>query len=924
MTILPGKLYAFTGAFLLLSIFTRAQGPAVNGSVTDTLNKTTLHNAVVYLKDPKDSSLVNYTRADERGRFVMNKVPSGTYIMVVTYPNFVDWIDSITVKTEPVTVPVYLTTKTHLLQEVIVKQTIPPIRVKGDTTIYMADSFKVRPGATVEDLLKILPGMSVNSKGEITTKGQKVQKVLVDGDEFFGDDPTMATQNLNAKDVAKVEVYDKKSDQATLTGIDDGTKQKTVNLVMKEDAKKGYFGTAQAGTDFDKYYQAKVTANRFTSTAKAGILFTADRTGRNAMSWEEMQDFGSISSTVENGEVQYSWDGDSDFGPWGQQGIPENLQVAAMMNKKFGKLKSSTANNASYNHLNLAGEGYSQSKYILADTVNYNTVNRSNKSSKWKQNFSTKNNFNIDSLTTISLNARGSFGRNESISFQDGQYLAGDATTLINTSKRVNSSTGDNHGGKADVFLTRKLNAAGTRSFTLGAGMATNYNNSQGYLLNQTDFYTNGSFSSQQIVDQRKTSTNETNTVQALASYTEPLSRKMSLNLNYTFNSSRNDQDSRSFEKQNGKYDSLNPLFSNHYLFNNSSNRGGFMINYITKDITAKLGMAVQDLKLKQTNVYKDSSFARNFTNFFPAASVKWKYSTSGGLNVSYNGYTQQPSLMQLQPILNNNDPLNIILGNQNLQPSFQHRFNFDLSDYKTLKNRGIWSYGGVSFTENAFSQKSTVDAAGRKVTQTVNVNGNYNYYGRFSYQFQLKKIKLDLDLGPYIDGYHNTSFVNGVENETNSFNVSQSFSIGRYIEKKLSLRVYYDVGYNNSISSINPNAKTDYWTQNVGFYFNYYFNAGLQINSNADYNYRQKLSENDRNPNTFVWNASVEKKLMKKKDVVLILSVNDILNQRIGFNRDISSNYITESGYTTVQRYAMLSLRWKFNKNKKTSDYND
>jgi hypothetical protein len=924
MISLPGKLCALTGLCLLLSFTTRAQSPAVNGAVTDTLSKTALHNAVIYLKNPKDSSLVSYTRADEKGKFVMDKVPAGTYIMVVTYPNFVDWIDSITVKTESVTIPVYLTTKTHLLQEVIVKQTIPPIRVKGDTTIYMADSFHVKPGATVEDLLKILPGISVNSKGEITTQGQKVQKVLVDGDEFFGDDPTMATQNLNAKDVAKVEVFDKKSDQAALTGIDDGTKQKTVNLVMKEDAKKGYFGSAQAGTDFDKYYQAKLAASRFSSTAKSGILVTADRTGRNGMNWEEMQDFGSISSTVENGEVQFNWDGDSDFDTWGQQGIPENLQIAAMLNKKFGKLKSNTANNASYNHLNLAGDGYTQSKYILSDTINYNTINRSNKSSKWKQNLSTKNDFNIDSLTTITLNARGSFGRSESVGYQDGQYLAGDATTLINSNKRINSSTGDNHGGKADVFLKRKLNASGTRSFTLSTGFSTSYNNSEGYLLNETDFYTNGAFSSQQLIDQRKTSTNETNTAQALASYTEPLSKKMSLNLNYTFNSARNDQDSRSFEKQNGKYDSLNLLFSNHYLFTNSSNRGGFILNYITKDITAKLGMAVQDLKLKQTNVYKDSSFARNFTNFFPSAQFRWKYSTSGQLNLNYNGYTQQPSLMQLQPILDNTDPLNITIGNQNLQPAFQHRIYFNLSDYKVLKNRGIWTYGSISFTENAFSQKSVIDASGRRVTQAVNVDGNYRYYSGFSYSFQLKKIKLDLELESNIGGSRNTNFVNSVENQTNSFNVSQSFSLGKYIEKKISARAYYTVGYNNSVSTINKSAKTDYWMQTVGFYFNYYISKEFQINSNADYNYRQKLSENDRNPNAFVWNASVEKKIIKKKDIALILSVNDILNQRIGFNRDISSNYVTETGYSTVQRYVMLSLRWKFNKNRKTSEYDD
>lgn len=540
------KLYAFAALTTLLSASAAAQTAPLKGTVTDTLNKTALHNAVIYIKQPKDSSLVKYTRADTKGGFDLGEVANGKYVMVVTYPGYADWIDTVqSIPGKQLFIPIALTTKAHLLEEVIVRQTIPPIRIKGDTTEYLADSFKVKPGATVEDLLKVMPGISVNSKGEITTQGQKVQKVLVDGDEFFGDDPTMATQNLNAKDIAKVQVFDKKSDQATLTGIDDGTKQKTVNLIMKEDAKKGYFGTATAGTDFNKYYQSKISASRFTSSLKAGALITADRTGRNGMSWEEMQDYGSISSTVENGNVMFSWEGEDEFSSWGQQGIPENLQTAFMLNKKFGKLKNNTANNFSYNHLNLAGDGYTTTKYILPDTVYYNNQSRSNISSKWKSNLSTKNEFNLDSLTTININARISQGKSHSYSQQDGEYLTGKQLP-VNTSSRTNSSNGDNNSTKADIFLRRKLNQAGTRSFTVSTGFTNMVSNSEGYLYNRTDFYTNGLPTSQQIIDQRKLNNNETKSVQALASYTEPLSKKMSLNFNYTFNTINTLQDTRS------------------------------------------------------------------------------------------------------------------------------------------------------------------------------------------------------------------------------------------------------------------------------------------------------------------------------------------------------------------------------------------
>lgn len=918
------KLYAFAALTTLLSASAAAQTAPVKGTVTDTLNKTALHNAVIYIKQPKDSSLVKYTRANTKGGFDLGEVASGKYIMVVTYPGYADWIDTVqSIPGKQLFIPIALTTKAHLLEEVIVRQTIPPIRIKGDTTEYLADSFKVKPGATVEDLLKVMPGISVNSKGEITTQGQKVQKVLVDGDEFFGDDPTMATQNLNAKDIAKVQVFDKKSDQATLTGIDDGTKQKTVNLIMKEDAKKGYFGTATAGTDFNKYYQSKISASRFTSSLKAGALITADRTGRNGMSWEEMQDYGSISSTVENGNVMFSWDGDDEFSTWGQQGIPENLQTAFMLNKKFGKLKNNTANNFSYNHLNLAGDGYTTTKYILPDTVYYNNQSRSNISSKWKSNLSTKNEFNLDSLTTININARISQGKSHNYSLQEGEYLTGKQVP-VNTSSRTNSSNGDNNSTKADIFLRRKLNQAGTRSFTVSTGFSNMVSNSEGYLYNRTDFYTNGLPTSQQIIDQRKLNNNETKSVQALASYTEPLSKKMSLNFNYTFNTINNLQDTRSYEKVNGKYDSLNLLFSNQYRFINTSHRGGFAWNYVSKKITAKLGLALQGLALQQTNIVKDSSYARNFTNYFPTANIRWKYSSSGSFYLNYSGSTQQPSLMALQPILNNNDPLNLALGNPDLRPAFVHDIYFNLSDFKVLTNRNLWGYGGITFTENAFSNKSSVDSLGRRVTQTVNVNGNYNYRTGFSISRQVKFMKLELSFDPRISGGRNVSFVNGRENITQSIRPSAGIRVRKWIEKKMSLYLEYGAGFNHSTSSINPQAITEYWTQNVDIYFDYKFKHGWSFNTNYSYNYRQKLSPTDRSNNAMIWNASIEKKLFKKTDITAILSMNDILNQRIGFNRDISSNYVSENTYTTIQRYTLLSLRWKFNKNRKTSEYDD
>ncbi|MBA4197645.1 MAG: hypothetical protein C0459_08845 [Chitinophaga sp.] len=911
--------------FIILCLLASAQKATVKGTVTDTLNKQNLKNAVVSLLKSKDSVLYKFTRTNEAGKFELNNLTAGNYIIRVSYPNYTLFMDDIVlVDTSTITFnQLALITKARLLEEVIVRQKVSPIRMKGDTLEFLADSFKVKEGASVQDLLKKFPGFTVNSKGEITAQGQQVQKVLVDGDEFFGDDPTMATQNINAKDVAKVQLFDKKSDQATLTGIDDGQKQKTLNLILKEDAKKGYFGKVEAGSDFDKYYQAKATANRFTSTLKAGAYVTTDRTGRNNMSWNEMQDFGgSMTTVMDGGGISINWESDG-FDSYNQQGVPENLVAAAMLNKKFGKYKSNTANNYTYKHQNLVGESTTNSQYILPDTLYYNNQASHFTNSKWLHALNTKNELNLDSSNTITINATGNWGHDNSYSLFNSEYLA---STLqkVNNSSRTNTSSTDRNNQKADIFFRHKFNNAGTRILTFNVTYNNNNSNGEGFLYSQTDFYKSGSINTTQIVDQRKTNTNSGNSLQGLVSYTEPLSKKVILNLNYTINSSTSEQDTRSYEKRNGKYDSLNLLYSNHYKFTNTSSRGGFTINYNGKKINGKIGLAVQDLVLKQTNIYKDSSQQRSFTNFFPTGYFRYKFSSSGNISINYDGRTNQPSLYQLQPIANNTDPLHIIIGNPDLKPSFTHNIYFNFGDFKVISKRNIYGYGGFNLTQNAFTTKSTLDSSGRNTTQTVNINGNYSGYFGFSYSKTIKSIDLYFGVRPNLNINKNTNFINGLENVTKSYNGGINFRLGKELEKKYDISVSYSPTFNHSTSSVNKNAITEYWIQTVSGDLTYKFLKGITLNSDINANFRQKLNPNDNNNNAIVWNASLEKKVFKKKDIALIISVNDILNQNIGFNRNISSNFISENTYTTVQRYFLISFRWKFAKNRKVNEDDD
>jgi hypothetical protein len=873
---------------------------SIIGSVQDTSSDLRLSNAVIYLKKAENSKLVAYSRSGELGNFKLDHIDPSKYIMVVSYPGYIDWLDSVEVTDHtPVRIPVFLMTKAHFLEEVIVRQSVAPIRIKGDTTEFLADSFHVPPGANVEDLLRVLPGLSVNAKGQITVDGQRVQKVLVDGDEFFGNDPTLATQNLNKSDVAKIQVFDKKTDKAVITGVDDGIKEKTINVVLKEDAKKGYFGELSGGSDFNKYYQGKATISRFTNTLKFGALFLADRSGRD----------------IDNG----------DFGSFERRrgGISEIIQGATMLNKKFGAMGSSTANNFSYTHLGNTGNVYNAVKYIFDDTSYFSNQYNTNKIALSEQTVNSQNTFKIDSITTLTANLKFTSSQGSSTTLSNGNVLAGDNSTFINTSFRSNISSSDNNNGKVNFFLKRVFDKAGAKFLTVGVEMLESNNNNQYFLYNKTDYYSGGTIYANQIIDQKKSNINKANSFQFLTSYVVPLSKSISANFNYTLNSSSSDQNISTFESRNGKYDSLNQSYSNHYKYLTLSHQGGASINFNRMKLTARAGFSLQSNILKQTNLYINSISSRTFVNVFPTAGFGWKFSKSGSLNMNYFGKIQQPTLLQLQPIENNDDPLNIQIGNPFLKPAFHHSFSLDFFSYKQIVGRYIRGGTGLTLIQNDFSSSSTIDGQGRRSYQTINIAGNYSYDVWLTYQRDLKFMNMNASIAPDFSNMRYVNFINGVRNVTNVYSFSPMLRINRPYTNDFPLDVQFQYLYqfNRSTSSVSSQFLARYNIQSINLFLTYGPQSGWLFTSYLLNNIRGKISPSDASTNSIVWNVSVEKRLSKKYNISGILKANDILNQNIGFNRSITSTSVSESTYNTIQRYLMLSLRWRFNKNRNSAN---
>ncbi|HSU29483.1 MAG TPA: TonB-dependent receptor [Chitinophagaceae bacterium] len=277
---------AFLICLLLCFSGIKAQQSSITGRITDSTEKRNLSHAVISLLRHADSSLIQFTRSNAEGYFSLPKADTGRYLVLITYPKFADYLEQINLVADLDLKDIYLTPISRMLDEVVVRGGAA-IRIKGDTTEFIADSFKTKEGATVEDLLKKLPGFTVNSKGEIVAQGKRVDKVLVDGEEFFGDDPTMATQNISAKAVDRVQVFETKSEQQQLTGVTTGNEGKTVNIKLKEDQKKGSFGKAYAGTDFDHFIDAKGLYNKFKGKRKISVYASRTNISTGSLNWKK-------------------------------------------------------------------------------------------------------------------------------------------------------------------------------------------------------------------------------------------------------------------------------------------------------------------------------------------------------------------------------------------------------------------------------------------------------------------------------------------------------------------------------------------------------------------------------------------------------------------------------------------------------------
>jgi hypothetical protein len=920
------KIPALFVTVILLSFNGISQTKNISGKLKDDMEKKPIYNAVVALLTPNDSFLYKFTRSDENGNFSIKNVDTGKYILMTTHGRYADYLDDIDVKEAGISLgEIALLNKSRLLEQVIVK-TGSAIRIKGDTTIYTADSFRVSANANVEELLKKLPGIQVDKNGQIKAMGEKVEKVLVDGEEFFGDDPGMAVKNLRADAVKEVQVFDKKSDQAEFTGVDDGDTKKTINLKLKDNKKKGYFGKIDASGGpqkiIDDRYNTNLLFSSFKGKRKLSAFLLNGNTGQDRLSWQDSEKFGGENDNVsmsmdDDGEVSYQWTGgNNDDEPYidNENGFMKNTNAGLQYSNKWKDKQtlniSPKYTNQIYNN-NTAR--FTQNQYgdsLLNENANtFTNISRSN--CKLSGSYDVK----LDSNNSIKFTTKANFYSTLS-NEKENSYTTGTKGILKNSSDRILNANSDKASYFSSVLYKHRFKKA-RRTFSINSSWSFSSNESNS-LLNSTNIgFKNGNTSSIQQLNQNKIAEKINQNISANIIYTEPLSKNHSLEISHQITSSKgsNDQITYSYSNLTGKYDYVVDSLSNQFKQTITINKPSIRINYNAKKIKYSFGSGFGFTNFDLLDRTFNKDYQRNFTNFFPAASFTYTYKSNHNLRINYNGNTSQPSLNDLQPLRNNANFFNQFIGNPDLKPSFTNSFRVSHNSYNFLKEMSIYQSIDIRTVNNSivYSRLTDLDS-GKTITKPVNTNGNIsiNFYG--GTWFKVKKIDLQIGINPNMSFNKIANIINNKNSFSKTLNDGLSFYFSKYKEKKYDFSINHNFSNNRNTTTQNNEIKK-FNTYNLEVYATVYYKKTWSLSTDYNYFVRQKTPDFQTNLSNQLWNAKFQK-TFKKDEFTAYIILRDILNQNIGIDRRFYENSVSEIRNDRLKRYAMIGFTWNF-KNK-------
>lgn len=900
-----------------------AQNHGFSGRIYDSVNVKPVVFATVSAIRKSDSILIRHTRTSQQGKFNLSSLPVGKYILLIGHTNYIDFVDDVELSETDAVKELgdyNMIQRGQVLREVIIKNTAG-IKVKGDTLEYLADSFKVKQGAMVEDLLKVLPGIQVNKKGEITAMGEKVEKVLVDGEEFFGDDPTIATQNIQSKVVDKVQVFDKKSDQAAFTGFDDGQDQKTINLKLKDNMNRGEFGKVELGAGWKDRWENQAMINSFKNKRQMSVYGLMSSNGKTGLGWEDKNKYtGDAPGMQMDEDGGFMWNfydsEDDDSNPW-RNSIPEGFTKAWVGGlhyaDKWNEQKEHLNTNYSFGRINRTKNEHSVIENLFPGR-NYQSLDSSNTySSRNTHRLSGKYEFMVDSSLTIIYNLTGR------LSFIEGSVFNATKNTSY-TELPISSRVTNKHDNSVmtkvnnQLTLNKKFKKTG-RTISLNAAFNYNKNKADGELNGANDYFIN-SLLIEEMIDQKKEDDQVTNALNADLAYTEPLTKKFLMKLSYGIASDINHSSKSTFVKVPGsgdyatRVDSLSSDFSSSIF----SHTGGLEFKYNEKKYNVTIGTKLRYSILDQQDLVRLKMYNYNRLNAFPTIRFNYKFDQFRRLQFSYSGSTKQPTMSQLQPVQDNSNPLNIYIGNPDLKLGYNQVINLSYFNYKVMSSRSL--YAGI-FLNNNFNNiatNRTLDALGRTINTYVNLNGGYSASMWGGIHAKIPKTPLDGKVDMNGSFAHTPNIINNIKGNTNTVSITVTPGVSYTKEDKFDFSIDFGTIYSNSTNQLQTNRNISFLSFAPSASVNVYLHKNLEIGTDADYLYNPAVGPYSNTLHRFIWNADIAYKMLKGKNLEWHAGINDILNQNKGYERTTTFNMNSERYFQTLSRYWMVGMVWNFN----------
>lgn len=905
-----------------------SQNTYLEGSVADSILKKGVMQSAVMILNSKDSVLRAHQFTGSDGKFRFFNIPAGDYLLLVLTPGYTDYAEKFTITTARKNMlfpPVYLISQSRLLNEVLVKGQYQAIKIKGDTSIYNAKAFVIQPNDNVEELLKQLPSIQVDKDGRISAEGKVVRKVLLNGEEFFGDDPTLITRNIRADMVASIQVYDSKSKAATLTGIEDGVKEKTINIQLKEDKEDGLFGKALASTGTGRYYDEQLLANRFRAKEKYAGYFTASSTGKTDIGTSDEDRIGAATNSqfTDDGLIMITGGADelnTYDGKYNGRGLPKALSGGFHYDATFDGDRKKINANLKLGELNLDGSVLSLNQQeIPQNIISYNnTATFKNNSSRQKANLAYTATYN--KTTELKLGFTVLNRDFHSIDDNFSRAYLQDQASLYEIRRRYDIDGNQKKLG-LNIALTKKFRKE-HRSLLAEINGEYNQIRENGTLNSLTDFYsTNAIPDSSVLIDQFKSNRLKTSVLRGDALYTEPLAKNVTLSVSYSIGLNKNVSDRLSFNPSgSGQYTVPDTAFSNSYRFNQLLNQFGSGVNFTWSRGFINIGAKLLHNRFAQKNMEDQSMLNRTFFYALPNSNMQFKLSQQGTINFNYSAALNQPQIEQIQPLQNNNDPVNIVVGNPNLNPSYNHKFSLSLNLSRPVKGESLYFNSNYALTDKPISLNTITNPLTGQTTFTFTNLSHYtakNYYAGLNMNKRIQNKNITIGLYLYTNGTISYNSVNNVIGQTT--NRIYSGRLNFSVRKTQKYNFYASAGPSYlvnefSLNRENSNNAPAFTTSSSVTLF---LPFKLQLASDVYYTHTAATGFFPKQ-NITLLNMSLSKSALKNEALKIAVSGNDLLNRNILFTRMIQGNLTSQSNTSSIRRYFLLSLSWSFNQFKK------